>query len=220
MVGIDAPPSLRGRDGGRVDPRIVRGGMTVPAEPTSPGSRRFVEGVTGPRRACRPVRDARYRRFFPLSMLGFLRKRGGRPMLPEVRLSRPSIDLPPTDYKHPSRTHVRKSVRWCPTSALRSSARTGTDWDRTGWSWDGHRAPAQQPCAPREPPDTAPTCASSAMRRSSFPRTPGHRSPGCSGRRDRRRSSRGPARKASEPAGSQTRRPTRIQNISVADIVV
>ncbi len=134
--------------------------------------------------------------------------------------SRPSIDLPPTDYKRPSRTRVRNSVVWCPTSALRSSARTGTGWDHAGWSWAGHRVPAQQRCAPREPPDIAPICASSAMRRSSFPRTPGHRSPGCSGRRDRRTSSRGPARQRSKPAGSQTRRPARIQNISIAEIMV
>ncbi len=206
---------------GGATPGSLEGGMTVPGgtriPPVRAGSWR---GVTVPRRAYGPVQGCPVSEVLPLSMPGFLRKRGGRPMLPEVRLSRPSIDLPPTDYKRRSRTHARKSVVWCPTSGLRSSARTGTGWDPAGWSWDGYRAPAQRPCVPREPPDTAPTCASSAMRRSSFPRTPGHRSPGCSGRRDRRRSSRGPARKASEPAGSQTRRPARIQNINVADIVV
>lgn len=179
-----------------------------------------MEVVTAPRRTYGPVRRCPVSEVLPLSMPVFLRKRGGRPTLPEVRLSRPSIDLPPTDYKRPSRTHMRKSVVCCPTSALRSSARTGTGWDRTEWSWDGHRAPARRRCAPRERPDTAPTCASSAMRRSSFPRTPGHRSPGCNGHRDRHRSNQGPTRKVSEPAGSQTGRPAGIQKISFAEFVV
>ncbi len=61
---------------------------------------------------------------------------------------------------------------------------------------------------------------SSAKRKSSFRPTRGHRSPGCNGRRDRHRSNRGPTRQASEPAGSQTRRPTGSRTFSFAEIVV
>lgn len=114
----------------------------------------------------------------------------------------------------PQGTHVRKFVVWGPTNAHRNGARTGTGWDRTGWSWDGHRVPARRLCAPREPADTAPTCASSAMRRSPFRRIRDHGSPGCSGRRDGRRGSRGPVREVSELAGSQTGRPTLLQKIA------
>lgn len=134
-------------------------------------------------------------------------------MLPEVRRERPSIDLPRSHNNGSIRTYVRKLVVWCPTNAHRNGARTGTGWDRTGWSWDGTRAPARRRCAPREPPDTAPTCASPAMRRFSFHPIRGHRSPGCSGHRDRRGSSHGPVREASEPAASQTQQPTLIQKI-------
>lgn len=147
------------------------------------------------------------------------RYKDGSPMLPE-RLE-PFHRTAADSILQASRMYVRNSVVWCPTSAHPNGARTGTGWDRTGWSWDGHRAPARRPCAPREPPDTAPTCAyrqPPAMHRSSFHPIRGRRSPGCSGRPDKRRSSRGPTRQVSEPAGSQTRRPARIQNISSAKL--
>ncbi len=60
-------------------------GMTMPAKPTPPGSRRFVEGVTYRGRPGGRCGGARYRKVLSRSTPGFLRKRCGRPMLPEVR---------------------------------------------------------------------------------------------------------------------------------------
>ncbi|SEB29646.1 hypothetical protein SAMN04490240_0123 [Rhodococcus pyridinivorans] len=67
-------------------------GRTVPADPTSPTS--WTAVTAGEARCAGRCEGARHRRFFRLSTPGFLRKRCGRPMLPEVRCARPSIDLP------------------------------------------------------------------------------------------------------------------------------
>ena len=134
-------------------------------------------------------------------MPGVLRKRCGRPMLPEVRSRVPPSTCRPPTITPESNTCAKIGGVVSYERAPKRCPNGGTDWDRTGWSWAGHRAPARQPCAPREPPDTAPTCASSARRKSSFRPIRGHRSPGCNGRRDRRKSRRGPTRGRGERTG-------------------
>ncbi|AYA27478.1 hypothetical protein C6369_025765 [Rhodococcus rhodochrous] len=67
-------------------------GRTVPADPHFP---RVVDGSDRRRGAvCRPVRRCPASEVLPALDARFLRKRCGRPMLPEVRCARPSIDLP------------------------------------------------------------------------------------------------------------------------------
>lgn len=67
-------------------------GRTVPADPHFP---RVVDGSDRRRGAvCRPVRGCPASEVLPALDARFLRKRCGRPMLPEVRCARPSIDLP------------------------------------------------------------------------------------------------------------------------------
>ena len=74
---------------------VVRGAGRCRRTPLPPAPWTAVTGR--PRRVCRPVRRCPASEVLPLSMPGVLRKRCGRPMLPEVR-SRvpPSTCRPPT----------------------------------------------------------------------------------------------------------------------------
>lgn len=144
---------------------------------------------------------------------GFPAERCGRPMLPEVRSRVPPSTCRPPTITPESNTCAKicgvvsyeRAPKRCP-----HGPPTGTPPGGRGWT----------PC----------TCAT-ALRPSG---ATGHRTYLCTrlrcgnprsapygatvlrgavARPDRRRSRRDPAREASEPAGSQTRRPTRIQNI-------
>lgn len=196
---------------GRSPGRSFEGQDGASEPPTSP---RAVDGSDRDRGGCAGrCEGARYRRFFRSRCPGVLRKRCGRPMLPEVR-SR----VPPSTCRPP----------------------TITPWSNTCANIGGvvsyERAPKRCPNGP--PTGTAPggrgldtvhlRDSPAPLGSDRTPHLPVHRlrggdlrsAPygaavlrGAVARRDRRRSSRGPAREASEPAGSQTRATARIQNI-------